>query len=219
MGAGQFQVCWYFEYASKRLKYLLGAVWMPCPYHTEAVQSSSTPHIIQVSLLNSEKAISGRRLDSGKCLPLPLCFVKGGCRDGDCPVGIWWSFIFTNKINLCVHGTKFLTDISHWIITTISTVRNYFTLNVLTQNLQLFPGQNISNLGRFVTTRSFSCCLSVLLRPEIRTLFSPVPREGFEIICSSLLKELSEFVSCLGVSADDTRQISLARQPQAEFNI
>lgn len=88
---------------------------------------------------------------------------------------------------------------------------------MLTQNSQLFPGQTTPNLGRFVTTRPFSCCLSVL-RPEFRTLFSPVPWEGFQILCSSLLKELTEFVSCLGVSADDTRQISLARQPRAEFN-
>lgn len=90
-------------------------------------------------------------------------------------------------------------------------------LNVFTQNLQLLPAQNIPNLGCFVTTGAFSCCLSVLLRPEFRTSFSPVAWAGFQTLCSSLKGE-AECVSCPGVCAGDSRQISAAGQPQGEFN-
>lgn len=104
----------YPEYASKGLKYLLRAVWMDCPHHTEVVHSSSSPHIIQVSLLNSEEAIPGRRLDSGKCLPLPLSLWKEAAGMGT----VLWKAgdplsSQINEVSGCVDGTKFLPDLSH----------------------------------------------------------------------------------------------------------
>lgn len=47
---------------------------MPCPYHIEVVHNSSSPHIVQGSLLNSGKAIPGRRLTLENASPRPCSF-------------------------------------------------------------------------------------------------------------------------------------------------
>lgn len=129
-----------------------------------------------------------------------------------------------NEVSGCVVGTKFLPDLSHWStslsasLAAINRGRNSFTFKCAHSEFTTLPRTEYSKTGTSVSTRSFSCCLSILLRPEFRTLFSPVAWKGFQILCSSLLKELTKFVGCPGVCADDTRQISLARQPQAELN-
>lgn len=60
------------EYSSKGLKCPLRALWMPCPHHTEVVHNSScsTSESLEPREGNSWQ-------EAGKCLPLPLCFVKG----------------------------------------------------------------------------------------------------------------------------------------------
>lgn len=63
------------QYASKGLKYLVRAVWMPCPHHTELVHDSTILRLYQgVSGAQERQFLGGK---SGKCLPLPLCFGKG----------------------------------------------------------------------------------------------------------------------------------------------
>lgn len=147
--------------------------------------------------------------------PCP-CALEKGCRNGGCS-----PFIFTNKLTLGMDGTEFLTDFSHTLLSASlaarnSNKRNSFIFKCVHSEFTTLPSTEYPKSGMF-----FFSCLSVLLRPEFRTLFSPVAWAGFQTLCPILLN-VSAALECVQVIPDkslllDSLKLNLTLNPGLHF--
>lgn len=219
--AQQFQMCWYWtvsvceqgvKISCKSCVNALSPSHWACPW-------LHNPQIIPGGLWSSGKAIPGRKI--WKMPPLaPVLWKRDAGMEAAHPLSsqINWLWVWMAQNSSQISPTLF--SLLPWQQeTAIKEIP--LSLNVFTQNLQPFPAQTLPNLGCFLTTRAFFCCLSVLLRPEFRTLFSPVAWAGFQTLCPILLN-VSAALECVQVIPDkslllDSLKLNLTLNPGLHF--